>query len=437
MKPPTLPQLGTITVFSYGDGIGRIKVDDGTELKVGVAGLKGIVDFSGEERRLVGVRVKVEVVAPHPLGGFRAMKLSRAGKEISFKRVSSPAQWESKLREAGLSAAHAARVRAAIRPAGQLSLKKGSIAPGASKLGGRPDLPADFVWPMSGDQPLAFVGQLKLSELPTSLTTDLALPRKGRIAFFIGTARGSDDPVGRAIVVLGASKKRAAAAAFPDTPTFDARAVVVTNTSPCRAGQHSRRRRRERRADLRISIRGSRTSARWHGAPSRRWLCISGPRDSGDRRRAPASPGRLRRCMWNDLGGCRPAVLPDPDVIRSRRDSLRVAVRMMPRSRSTVRRALGDGCYWPAHVIVTCRAGIGEAGGAAPTGAHAIYDGDGTFSMDVGDPSRRDDSRSELADAKTSDQDTTPGCRLSSTADQGTLVIWDTAAVAYEIVVTL
>lgn len=90
-----------------------------------------------------------------------------------------------------------------------------------------------------------------------------------------------------------------------------------------------------------------------------------------------------------------------------------------------------------AHVIVTCKAGIGEAGGGAPAGALVIYDGDGTFSMDVGDPSRRDDDRSELEDAKTSDQDRTPGCRLSSAGDQGTLVIWDIAPAAYEIVVTL
>ena len=226
MKPLTQPRLGIITEFSYGDGVGRIKLDDGTELKVGTAGLKGIVSFSGEERPLVGVRVKVEEVAPHPLGGFRAMKLSRMGKEVSFERVSTPAQWETKLCEAGLSAAHAAKVRAAMRPAGQLSLEKGRVARGASKLGGRPDVPADFVWPMSGDQPLAFVGQLQLSDLPTSVTTDLGLPRKGLVAFFIGTAPGSDDPVGRAIVLLGASKKLAPAA-LRDTPTFDARALAV------------------------------------------------------------------------------------------------------------------------------------------------------------------------------------------------------------------
>jgi len=97
---------------------------------------------------------------------------------------------------------------------------------------------------------------------------------------------------------------------------------------------------------------------------------------------------------------------------------------------------LGEDAHPTAHVTVTCKAGIGESGGAAPSGALAVYDGDGTFSMEVGDPSRRDDDRSELADAKTSDQDRTPGCRLSSAGDQGTLTIWD-AAPAFEIVVAL
>ncbi len=58
------------------------------------------------------------------------------------------------------------------------------------------------------------------------MTTDLALPRTGLVAFFIGTSPGSDDPVGRAIALLGTPKKLAPAA-LPDTPLFDARALAV------------------------------------------------------------------------------------------------------------------------------------------------------------------------------------------------------------------
>lgn len=37
MKPLPLPQLATITAFSYGDGVGRIQLGDATELEVGTA----------------------------------------------------------------------------------------------------------------------------------------------------------------------------------------------------------------------------------------------------------------------------------------------------------------------------------------------------------------------------------------------------------------
>jgi len=86
---------------------------------------------------------------------------------------------------------------------------------------------------------------------------------------------------------------------------------------------------------------------------------------------------------------------------------------------------------------VSCKAGVGESGGAAPAGESVLYDGTGTFSMEVGDPSRRDDDSSEFEDAKTSDQDKTPGCRLSSAGSSGTLTIWDAGSAAYEIVVEL
>lgn len=89
-----------------------------------------------------------------------------------------------------------------------------------------------------------------------------------------------------------------------------------------------------------------------------------------------------------------------------------------------------------ARVTVTCKAGIGESGTAAPPVSIALYDGDGAFSMNVGDPSRRDDDRSELEDRRTSEQDQTPGIRLSAAGTQGTLTVWDTSP-AFEIVVAL
>jgi len=91
-----------------------------------------------------------------------------------------------------------------------------------------------------------------------------------------------------------------------------------------------------------------------------------------------------------------------------------------------------------AAVSVTCKAGVGESGGAqTPPADVALYDGEPRFSMNVGDPSRREDDQMEMEDAKTSEQDKSPGCRLSGAGGSGTLTLWDTTPAAYEIVVAL
>jgi len=72
-----------------------------------------------------------------------------------------------------------------------------------------------------------------------------------------------------------------------------------------------------------------------------------------------------------------------------------------------------------------------------PTGgALVLYDGSGSFTLDVRDPTRSDDDRIELDDAKTTDGDRTPGCRLSRSGAKGTLTIWDSSP-AYELVIEL
>ncbi len=52
-----------------------------------------------------------------------------------------------------------------------------------SKLGGNPDLPGRFEWPMSGGRPLDFLLQLNLSELKGMEMARL-LPRSGLLSFF-------------------------------------------------------------------------------------------------------------------------------------------------------------------------------------------------------------------------------------------------------------
>lgn len=228
MDAPRLPQHGIVTSFSYGDGVGRIRLADGTELKVGASALKEVVNFSQEERPLVGVRVEVHTVAPHPLGGFRATKVTRVGKEISFERVSRPEHWEKSLRAAGLSAQHAAKLRAAMRPAARLAMKKGACPVGSSKLGGLPDAPADFVWPTIARQPLFFVAQLQLAELPASVTHDLELPPKGLLAFFFGAEAGRQaEPLLHARVMFFDATKVLAPMQTADAHVFNQRAATA------------------------------------------------------------------------------------------------------------------------------------------------------------------------------------------------------------------
>jgi len=57
---------------------------------------------------------------------------------------------------------------------------------GASKFGGSPDVPADFVWPQTPDatksEPMEFVGQVRLADLPGPLPEPA--PQSGLLSFF-------------------------------------------------------------------------------------------------------------------------------------------------------------------------------------------------------------------------------------------------------------
>jgi uncharacterized protein YwqG len=64
------------------------------------------------------------------------------------------------------------------------------IAIGASKFGGCPDVPADFVWPMTADGPCWFVAQINLRDL-NRFETGFRLPPNGLLSFFYHDRRGS------------------------------------------------------------------------------------------------------------------------------------------------------------------------------------------------------------------------------------------------------
>jgi len=68
-------------------------------------------------------------------------------------------------------------IRLASRPGGE------ALPVGASKLGGLPDLPESFAWPVMGGGPMSFVAQVRLEEV-APLAPPGWLPASGLLSFF-------------------------------------------------------------------------------------------------------------------------------------------------------------------------------------------------------------------------------------------------------------
>lgn len=85
------PIYGTIIAYALHDGVGRIRLDDGEEVRFSLRALADLVPA-------IGVKVKVGALAPYPLGGQRALDISLAedGKLYASRR----AAYEKDLRNA-------------------------------------------------------------------------------------------------------------------------------------------------------------------------------------------------------------------------------------------------------------------------------------------------------------------------------------------------
>ena len=76
------------------------------------------------------------------------------------------------------------RLEGSMRDSIRLSPIDAKVAVGGSRLGGKPDLPVDAVWPAGPKQrPLSFMAQLDLASL-TKLDSDKLLPKNGLLSFF-------------------------------------------------------------------------------------------------------------------------------------------------------------------------------------------------------------------------------------------------------------
>jgi uncharacterized protein YwqG len=67
-----------------------------------------------------------------------------------------------------------------------------SMPVGATKLGGEPDAPPDFEWPIRKERPLGFIAQINLSEIP--VISGSLVPAKGLLSFFYDDQVWGFDP---------------------------------------------------------------------------------------------------------------------------------------------------------------------------------------------------------------------------------------------------
>jgi len=83
----------------------------------------------------------------------------------------------------------AGAIETAVKPSLWLATRAESEN-AVSRLGGRPNLPGEFDWPLWRQQPLAFLAQLNLAALPA--VDGLLLPREGALFFFQEAGRDDD-----------------------------------------------------------------------------------------------------------------------------------------------------------------------------------------------------------------------------------------------------
>ncbi|MBX3184412.1 MAG: DUF1963 domain-containing protein [Polyangiaceae bacterium] len=90
-------------------------------------------------------------------------------------------RWRAKLTAAKLPDEAISRLLSLSRPGARLIATPvtDSIPCGNSKLGGAPDLPQGSAWPSKGKRPLAFVLQLRLSDVSERVREALHLPAMG------------------------------------------------------------------------------------------------------------------------------------------------------------------------------------------------------------------------------------------------------------------
>jgi hypothetical protein len=123
------PLEGTIVAYSLTDGVGRIRLDDGEELRFSVRAMQNIVPA-------VGLRVVIGATEPYPLGGRRALAITLGADRSTYEQLRAEydrAQGEVMRRELGRRAAEFELPPSAIQPALSPGPRRATTARPSSK----------------------------------------------------------------------------------------------------------------------------------------------------------------------------------------------------------------------------------------------------------------------------------------------------------------
>jgi len=178
-------------------------------------------------------------VAPGVDDGGVASIAAKSRQPVPVSRYQTPRNaWRSLLEEAGIEARHLDSLQKLVRPALRLETRKvpqADLALGQSRLGGEPDLPPKFSWPVYKGKPLAFIAQVNLEAVARVMST-APLPKRGHLWFFYAADQDNwgFDPKDRGSSVVHheadvALERRALPRELPAQGRFPPCAIVMSS----------------------------------------------------------------------------------------------------------------------------------------------------------------------------------------------------------------
>jgi predicted DNA-binding WGR domain protein len=144
-----------------------------------------------EQQALATIPTQQPVLSAGPSAPVAFVESDEALPEIPL--ATQRKEFEGMLKEAKLGkAARKVLSNARVALCATSRRLEGAVPPGITRLGGAPDVPAGFEWPVVFGVPLLFAAQFDLAEI-ARLQGDTLLPKRGLLSFFVYD-KVSDDP---------------------------------------------------------------------------------------------------------------------------------------------------------------------------------------------------------------------------------------------------